>query len=210
MGSARVQRRLAAGCGADAAQQLVRLGVLEQIAARAGIERAENLLSVRNAVSTTTRVASEAAWMRRVVSMPSIPGMDRSTSATSGRSSRARVAPRAAVPGLADDLHVGVGGDQPREPGPHERVVVDQQDTDHSFKRMLVPRPGVERISSAPPCSRARSSSIRRPRCGRSPAGSEKPRPSSETSIASWVTRTVTRVASAWAATLRSASWAVR
>ena len=180
MGGAGVQRRLAARGGADAAQQLVRLGVLEQVAARAGVERGEHLDAVAERGQDDDLGARRLAFRtRRVVSMPSIPGIARSTSATSGFRSRASVAPVLPSPAWPTTSSSRVGGDQPGEPGADQRVVVDQQDADHSFSRILVPWPGVERISSAPPCSRARSSSIRRPRWGRSSSGLVKPWPSS-------------------------------
>ena len=46
LGRLRRQRRLAAGGGADARAQLVGLGVLEQVADRAGVERGQDAVAV--------------------------------------------------------------------------------------------------------------------------------------------------------------------
>lgn len=46
MRAARVEWRLAARRGADRPDELVRLGVLEEVAARAGVKRREHLLTV--------------------------------------------------------------------------------------------------------------------------------------------------------------------
>jgi hypothetical protein len=60
---ARVQRRVAGGGRADGAQQLVGLGVLEQVADRAGLERLEDPRPV--AETTSARRSARSGSRRR-------------------------------------------------------------------------------------------------------------------------------------------------
>ena len=69
--------------------------------------------------------------MRRVASMPSSTGIERSMRTTSGVHSSARRT--AASPSAAAPTHFEVGGwlDQLLQAAPHHRVIVDDQDPDH-------------------------------------------------------------------------------
>ena len=95
----------------------------------------------------------------------------------------------AAVPGLADDLHVRLGLDQHPEAGAHQRLVVDEEDPDahaatarsgRSTARTSKPPPSRGPASSVPPCSATRSRMPSRPWPRPSPSR-PAPRPSSRT-----------------------------
>ena len=73
---------------------------------------------------------------------PSPPGIRRSISTTSGGSARAAAtasAPEAASP---TTVEVGLGVEHAAQPGPHDRMVVDEQHPDHAgtSSPMVVPR----------------------------------------------------------------------
>ena len=111
--------------GADAAQQLVGLGVLEQVADGAGVERVEDALAVGEGRQDDDCVSGRAARCAAVASMPSMSGIERSISTTSGcvlarRASTASLA----VGGRADDLDVVGRADEPAQPGADHGVVV--------------------------------------------------------------------------------------
>ena len=84
--------------------------------------------SASNVVSTITRGGFGRACSSRVAPSPSRRGIRMSMSTTSGRSSPASRTPSSAVGGLADHLDVGVAAQHQGERGPHQRVVVDDED----------------------------------------------------------------------------------
>ena len=69
--------------------------------------------------------------MRRVVSMPLMPGMRTSISTTSGTSSCARSSAVAAVGRLADDLHALVELEHQHQPASEHGVVIADEHADH-------------------------------------------------------------------------------
>ena len=124
---------------ADRGEQLLRLGVLEQEAARAGADGREDVL-----VEVEGREHHHAR--RRVaVALDEVGG--RGDAVEAGHADvheddvRGRDAERlqrvAAVAGLAHDGHVGLGVDDEPEACAHERLVVDEEDADHGWDRRL-------------------------------------------------------------------------
>ena len=61
---------------------------------------------------------------------------------------------RGAVRGVADDLHVVLGVEQGPEPGPHQRLVVGEQDPDHAVGTAAA-RAGRQEFKAAVGCVRA-------------------------------------------------------
>ena len=86
-----------------------------------------------NVVRTSTRVAAvrSSAAMRRVASMPSTPGMRMSMSTTSGLVGHGQLDRLGPVGRLADHLEAVLALDEDAEAGPHQGLVVGQQDADH-------------------------------------------------------------------------------
>src|SRR5436190_8438908 len=133
---------------------------------------------------------------------------------------------RLAVRSRGNDLHAVSGGEQLLEARAHDDVVVDDEDPDHGCHTFSsgnvtvtsVPRPGAERTAVLPPASATRPERARRPTCPsamrRLMSAVEKPRPLSRTvnvtEPSTDCTDTWTLVAAAWAATLRTASCALR
>ena len=94
---------------------------------------------------TTTWAAGRGPATSRVASMPSRSGIERSISTTSGRvrARRASTASRRRRPCRRPRCRRRVD-EQLREPGPHEAVVVGDEDADHAgtSTRTVVPSPG--------------------------------------------------------------------
>ena len=85
-------------------------------------------------VSTSTRGGSAApAVTARVASIPSSRGIRTSISTTSGRERPHSVDRGSTVVGLADHLDVGLGRQDHPQPGPDQRLVVDE---DHPDRRV--------------------------------------------------------------------------
>src|SRR5215218_6114235 len=216
----RRKRRLAGRGGVYAAQELLRLRVLEEVAGGAGVEGVED-----------PRAIGERGEHHHLHLLPgSLDAASRLDPVEARHLEVHEDHVGVRVEGKLDALcSVGRDSDQRDvlrllqelgEPGPQDRMVVDHEHADHwsaSSKVTSVPRPASERTSSLPSRSATRSSSRRNPRlapsAARSAAGS-KPRPSSRTASTTepferW-TVTATRLGSACLATLRSASWAPR
>ena len=121
-----------------------------------------------NEVRITTCGLGARPAMRRVASIPSMSGIERSISTTSGRVGDDVDGLRAAG-GRADDLDVVGAGEQLREPGAHERVVVDDRgrgsSAGHLQPHAWCPRPGAARTLEA---GRRRRGRGRRACAGRS------------------------------------------
>ncbi len=75
---------------------------------------------------------------------------------TSGRVSAAPLEGLGAVLGLADDLDVGLRVEDRGEPGPHERLIVGDEDPDHGAG----PSTGSRARTPKPPPSRRPHSSV--------------------------------------------------
>jgi hypothetical protein len=80
--------------------------------------------------------------------MPSMPGIRMSISTTSGWSLRALLDAARAVGGLADDREIRLGRQDHPEPGPQQRLIVNQQNPDRHGSLLLVflgsrPRPAL-------------------------------------------------------------------
>src|SRR3954453_1215776 len=216
-----VERRVALGRGADAAEELLGLGVLQEIAERARVERAEDALAVRERrehddAGVGVRVDDALRGLDAVHDRHRQVHEDDVRPGVAGERDRLR-----AVRGRPDDLDVAGAVEQLGEPGPHDGVVLGEQHTDHATgtsRLTRVPRPGSESMSSLPPASRAMSASTRRPRRPSSraacPPSGVKPRPSSAIVRPAWlfsrITLTSTLRARLWVITLRRASCAVR
>ena len=103
--------------------------------------------------------------MRLVAARPSIPGMRMSMSTTSGRCSRASATASLTVVCLADHDDVGLGVEQRAKAGPHERLIVGEDDRDHRVSRVGTgrwattrkPPPSLGPASTVPPSAAARS-----------------------------------------------------
>src|SRR4051812_10765226 len=218
---ARVERRLAAGGGADAVGDVVGGGVLEQVAAGAGVERGEDPRAVgergeheHGGLGTLLEHAPgrlDAVDARHVEVHDDHVGLQ-----LAGALDRLRP-----VGGGADELDVVDRRDEPAEALADHAVVVGEQHPDHAGTSIstVVPSPGCERTLSVPPVWRTSSSSSDRPTwpssARRSRSAASKPRPSSRTTSRvapgdGCVTSMRTESAFACARTLRSASRATR
>ena len=82
-------------------------------------------------MSATTRVPGSSADSSRVAAIPSMTGIDRSISTTSGAAAAAISRACWPVRGLAGRLNVGGGFKEGDQAGPDEVVVVDDEDADH-------------------------------------------------------------------------------
>ena len=126
-----------------------------------------------------------------------------------------------AVGGLADHLEVALLAEHGHQAGPHDGVVVDDEQPDHR----VIAAPHAQRrarcrarcrTSTAPPTSAAREPARRRGRSRRAPRRASKPRPSSVTSSTDAVWLVVVEPGhldgrcAECRRTLASASWAVR
>ena len=148
-----------------------------------------------------------------------------------------RVERLAPVAGLEHRRDLRQAFEQRAEPGPHERVIVGEQDgvahdatagsgpadagaeaASGMRRQTVVPRPGAESTSRLPPANAARSRMLTRPRCwpGVAPAAcpGSKPQPSSISQTASSPpslrAASDSRLAPEWRRTLASASWTTR
>ena len=81
-------------------------------------------------VRTSTRTAGLAATMRRVASMPSVPGIRMSISTTSGGLRRAKSTASSPSPASPVTAQVVFGLDDHAEPAAQQRLVVGQQHGD--------------------------------------------------------------------------------
>ena len=142
-------------------------GVLQQVADRARVERADDPVSVREGrerdhVRVRRRRADPAGRLDPVhVGHLEVEERD------IGSLGRAALHRLVAVRGDAHELDVVERAEQLLQPGAHHAVVVGDHDPDHgsgTSNRTTVPRPGCESTWSPPPTSRARSSSSVRPR----------------------------------------------
>ena len=79
-------------------------------------------------VRMSTRTAGQRSLIRRVASMPSMPGMRMSMSTASGRALLAGAHGARAVARRADDLHVGFARQEHLQAPRDQRIVVDHED----------------------------------------------------------------------------------
>src|SRR3954453_15090201 len=216
-----VQRRLAARGGADAAQQLVGLGVLEQVPDRAGVDGIEDPAAVGERGEHHDAHAGggrpDAPGGLDPVELRHREVHQRDVGARRGD----ELDPLPAVAGGTRELHVAHAGEQLLEPRADNVMIVDYGHADHvagSLTVRRVPLCGALSTRSSPPPSWTRSSSARRPKwplTGRRRSSSgESPWPSSSTRSWTWPSRrcSTTRAvsAAAWDATLRTPPWAAR
>src|SRR5437588_1650613 len=221
MNGPRRQRPGAAGGGAHTADQLVRLGVFEQVAHRAGVERGEDLLAIgergQNHNSDLGAARDDARRRIATVHPRHREVHEHDVGLVLGRQGD-RLLP---IRRGRNHFEVARGPQQLRQPGAHDRVIFGDDDADHrsgTSTRTRVPRPGAESIVSSPLASRARSRRMRSPKCRPavlvSASEGSNPRPSSSTlSTAAApleLTVTDTCVAWEWLTTFRSDSWAAR
>ena len=80
----------------------------------------------------STRGRSPAWQIRRVASIPSRRGIRTSITTTSAVTARSKPSAAGAVAGLADHRHVRLRVEHHAEAGPHQLLVVDEQDADAS------------------------------------------------------------------------------
>ena len=191
-----------AGNVTDRPDQLVRGGVLQDVATRPGLDGAEDDLVVvvdgehddlrgRPAPSLTSR---------GMTSSPCMPGIWRSSSTMSQSTELGKDDRLFAAGGLPDDLQVVAGADDALEPAPDHFVIVDDQYANRSFHRFpcspgvpvsvvqrdisvtVVPRPGADSSDKRAPITVACSSIMAHPKCASFlVVDTSKPTPSSRT-----------------------------
>ena len=181
-----MQQRAAAVDRADRLDQLLRLDVLEQVAGRARAHGGEQLVVVDEARQhDRPHGRARRSRSRRIASIPSMRGITRSISTTSGAQLLDQRQRLLAVGRLADHLDVVLQVEERPQPLAHDRVVVGDQHPDHrgTSSVTVVPSPGRETTASDPPSARARSSiDVSPSRRERTPgAAGSKPTPSSAT-----------------------------
>ena len=128
----RVQRLSPVG-GADGLGQVLNGGRLAQEPVGPCLDRPAERQLIVEPVRTTTAVSFETPRIRRDVSSPSMPGIWRSTSATSGCSGLGLVGRALAVPGDHDHLEVVFLVEGHGERLTERSVVVDDDDGDAGF-----------------------------------------------------------------------------
>ena len=156
-----VQQRAAAVHGADRADQVLRLDVLEQVAGGAGAHRREHLVVVDEAgehddarARVVLRACARSPRCRRrrgiTRSISTTSGLSRSTACTAST-------PSAASPTTSMSSW---RSRKVRSPCAHDRVVVGDQHADHrgTSSVTVVPVAGPRLDASVPPSARARSS----------------------------------------------------
>ena len=157
-GDPRGDHRVARGDAADRLRAVPRVGSSSEgsrmlrraVAAKAYSSRSK-------VVRMSTRVCGSSWTIRRVASMPSVPGMRTSIRTTSGRSCAGQSHGLGAVRRLADRVHVGLGVQDHAERHAQQRLVVGEQDAD----RHAAPSSGG---------SRSRRAKTRQPPPDRGPA----------------------------------------
>ena len=133
-GDRRREQRVAGGDHADRGQQAGSRDASLSRKPLAPARSAAYTYSSRSKVVSMSdaRPGPRRATVRRVASMPSSPGIRMSISTTSGlrgsRASSTASSPSAASP---DDLDVVSALEDHPEPGPDQRLVVDEEDLDH-------------------------------------------------------------------------------
>ena len=218
-----VMGRLAAGGRADRLVDLLGLGVLQQVADRAGVERPQDASRSENDVNTTTRVSGDSVATRRVTSMPSTVGIADPAAAhpvvRRGTVTR-RPRPRRPTPrSRRRRTSPAVARAPPARPGDRRRAPRGSSGRHlhaHHRTQVALSRGRTER---SPPASRTMSARICRPMwpparacaaiCGAIPRPSSrdlKHRPA----LAGARTTTFTAPASACSCTLRRVSCAAR
>ena len=153
--------------GADRGGEVVGLGVLEEEPARAGLDRGRDPVLVDEARERDDLDRGMRALISAVAAIPSMLGISRSITTTSGRNSAAPPAPSAPSGRLADDLEVVVQREEVAHAAADHRMVVDEQDPDPVAPSVHGP-PG--HASARPSSSDAASA----------PAGPVRPRPALE------------------------------
>ena len=208
------------GAGADRGKQLGRRRVLEHVAGRAGRDRLANAVLVDERGQHDDADRPGAA--RAVRGSRSTPSMTRHRQVHQdevdlGR--RREFECRRTVRRLADDGDVVGGVEQRGEPGAHERMVVDQQDTDHAAPTVRRHARAVARRRPYRQIRAGRSSDLHhelQSRSGPRPAASRQRIPFRRRRSASVIVSrrpisdTVTVLASACRTALRTASCATR
>ena len=188
-GHAGREERVAAGDHADGADEVDRLGVLHEEPARAGADRAGDVLvelERRDDHDAHAARSAGSAAICSVVQRPSPSGIRMSRSATSTGVSRSARSSCFAAGCLDDDLDVGLRVQQRAEAGADELVVVGERDADHDAPAHGQAR-GDDRCRRAPRergsgrrprVRRARACrGCRRPRSRRARARCRRPRP---------------------------------
>ena len=160
------QQRLSAVHRLDGVDELLGLDVLEQEAAGAGAQRVVDVLVhvERRQHDHPGAGVPGSPRIRRVASMPSMPGIRTSIRTTSGVERAAQRDRLVAVCGLAHDLEVGLDLEDHPEPGAHQGLVVGDEDADRhgGSQRAGWPaarsrRRGGGRATSGPPYTATRS-----------------------------------------------------
>src|SRR6476646_2993145 len=217
----RIERRFAAGGCVDAANELLGLGVLQQIADGAGAQRLDDPLPVHERGQDDHLDAGSLGRDPAGRLDASDAGHREVHEHDVGSLLDAERDGCLAVADGADDLEIGMRTEQRHEPVSDDGVVVDDCDAYHvadTSRSTSVPEPGFDVTVSVPPADSARSRSSARPRCPPArlvcTSSPSNPRPSSATRRLTvspvCVTRTVTLHAAACAPALRIASCAVR
>ena len=164
-GRAWVDRRLAAADGPDPGEDLVGVGVLEQVAHGAGVQGAHDALPVgerRQDEHLRELLGHDLAGGAHAVD----PGHLEVHEHDVGPQGARLLDGLGAVGGLADDGDVVDAGEELGQAAPHHGVVVDQQHGDHcsdTSSRTVVPSPGFESTVSLAPASATRLVSPRKP-----------------------------------------------
>ena len=138
-GDPRRDHGVAAGDRPDRGQQLLGRRVLEQEAAGPGLQRGERVLGlgVEGGQHEHPGRPLRVAQIARVASTPSMhrhPDVHHARRRPACRRAAAQPQRLGAVAGLADHLHVRLGGQDHPEPGPHQRLVVDDHHPDASCR----------------------------------------------------------------------------
>ena len=149
-GDGRVEVDLAAMRGPDRRGQVVRLGILEQEAARAGLDRGRDALLLDEARDGDDLDGRVAGLELGRGGDPVETGHDEVHDDDVGEQRRRRLERRDAVGGLADDLEVIVQVEEVAHAAADHGMVVDDQDTDPGAHALAADR---RRRSVGPPRS---------------------------------------------------------
>ena len=166
----RVERRLAAGGRSDPLDELLRGGVLEQVAERAGIDRPEHLLAIggggedhdprlRASRDHPPGGLDPVHLRHRQVEQHDV-GLDLGDGGDRG----------GAVADRCDDVDVGLGAEQLDQAGADDRMILREQQPDHRKATIEPPRSRdrARSRSGSRPRPRLRGPGAGRCRCGRS------------------------------------------
>ena len=149
------ERRFALGGGADAADQLVGLGILEEVADGAGVECGEDLVLFGKGREDDDLwrgiiLQHSASRLGSIDSRHPQVHQDHVGQMFTGEANRL-----VTVGGGGDHVDVRDASQQPAEPLAHEAVIVSKQYANHVrgiSRRTVVPPPGAESRSSLPRC----------------------------------------------------------